>query len=63
MAKKRAAKKSTRRGPHVHNVVREIKKVIAATKGRKELAAKHKKMKQLLARTMETCEGNGFYLA
>ena len=61
MAKKTKRAKGKR--PHVKNVVKEIKKVITATKGKKELASKHKQMKALLKRTMASCDGNGFFLA
>ncbi len=33
------------------------------TKGKKALAAKHAKLRQLLADAEGSCEGNGFFLA
>jgi hypothetical protein len=64
MAKKRTMKRrAKRKGPGMHAVVREIKKVMAKTKGKKELAGKHRQLKQLLTRAKDSCDGNGFFLA
>ena len=65
MAKKAKKAKKTvkRRGPNMHGVVREIKKVITATKRTKALAPKQAKLKKLLTSAESICDDQfGFYL-
>ena len=63
MAKK-AKRTAKRKGPSMHGIVREIRKVITSTKGKKVLAPKHAKLKKLLASAESICDDQfGLYLA